>query len=219
MSAMSSTAMQLVVLMSLLLLLLAPVSGANDSNDSKQSNLRLRNLRLLLNEGEVPALLSHQDCLALPVNDAGGSFGGSGCGSNLYWWPSWPYDNAGFCASGTPPHTTLASAGTFCANTDGGATTLMNMENNAERCIITHWANTGGATSWYWTSINDLNEEGTYVDGNSNPVPSVYLNWATGEPDGADEDCVMFKNSEAYDVDCANGPEGQAVCVKDVPAN
>ena len=46
------------------------------------------NLRMLLTEEEVPATLFYSDCLALPVDDTGGSLGASNCGSNLLWWPS-----------------------------------------------------------------------------------------------------------------------------------
>lgn len=212
-SLQKTAALQLVVVASLLLLLLAPVSGANDT---KQPNLRLRNLRWLLNEAEVPALLSYQDCLALPVNDAGGSDGGNGCDPALYWWPSWPYGNSGFCASASSFFIGRDAASTHCGSS---SSELINMRNNAERCLITFWANNGASSTWYWTDINDRAAEGTYVDAVGNPVPSAYLNWAAGEPHGAGQNCVMFMNNEAYDVGCDNGPAGDAVCVQDVPAN
>ena len=214
--------MHLVLLASVVLVLvLAPATA-------KDTNLRTGNsLRMLLTEAnppEEPALLSFQDCLALPVNEAGGDWGVNGCGGLLHWFPSWPYNDNGHCASGLQmdsPSGTQALAHAKCADdTDGG--TLINMRNNAERCLVTYWVNSGTsgeATVWYWTAINDVAEEGTYVDADGNEVPSVYLNWATGEPDGADEDCVLFYGNEAYDWECDNFIPGNAVCVKDVPAN
>lgn len=180
---------------------------------------RLNNLRFLLNEGEVPTLLTYSECQALAIDDTGGSNGGNNCGANLWWWPTWPYDADGYCASGVGDHTSFAAADAQCTG-QSPTSSLINMRNNGERCIITFWVNKyNDGDKTYWTAVNDVVQEGTYVDGDGNPVHSQYLNWAAGEPTGADEDCVVFINDEAYDVNCATGTTGRAVCTKQAQAN
>ena len=49
-----------------------------------------------------------------------------------------------------------------------------------------------------------VNENGDYVDKDGNTVPSEYINWAAGEPNGGTaENCVVYVDNEASDVDCS----------------
>lgn len=177
------------------------------------------NLRMLLTEEEVPATLSYTDCLALPVDDSGGSLGANNCGSNLLWWPIWPCDADGYCVAGDVTRFTFSVANAKRAGYTP-TSSLINMRNNAERCIITLLVNKySNNDATYWTAINDVAEEGTYVDGDGSPVASEYLNWAAGEPTGAGEDCVVYTNNEAYDVDCGSGRVGRVVCTKEAQAS
>lgn len=197
----------LVVLVLVLALALAPASGAKQTS-----------LRSLLNEGqpnnEVPAVLSYADCLALGIDDTNGATGANGCG-NFFWFPGWAYGDNGHCVLAGAFHTTSAGADGEC-NANGAGSSLVRMCSNAERCLITYWVGKYNTNSiWYWSGVNDIDNEGVYIDGDSNPVPAAYLNWAPGEPTGAAEDCVMFMNNMAYDVSCINAPSGHSVCTKD----
>lgn len=60
-----------------------------------------------------------------------------------------------------------------------------------------------GDNNEFWTGITDDANEGTWVDMDGNVVPSEYITWAAGEPNGGTaENCVLFAGNKASDVDC-----------------
>lgn len=92
--------------------------------------------------------------------------------------------------------------------------------NNAERCAVTHWGSaiTAHAGYWFLTGITDAAAEGVWLGPDGEAIDPAYLNWATDEPDngngGTAENCVAYKDNEAYDVNCAAVPtERFAWCV------
>nr|XP_006132086.1 C-type lectin domain family 4 member G isoform X1 [Pelodiscus sinensis] len=66
----------------------------------------------------------------------------------------------------------------------------------------------------YWIGLHDINNEGTFIWVDNNPLS--YSNWNRGEPNdyGGGEDCVMmFRDGKWNDMPCAASEEGW-ICEK-----
>lgn len=73
--------------------------------------------------------------------------------------------------------------------------------------------------TWIWIGVNDMNEEGNFVNMLNETVN--YTNWASGEPNNAISlyyglrngcDCVMITSGKWYDTPCSLFPSHLALC-------
>lgn len=73
--------------------------------------------------------------------------------------------------------------------------------------------------TWIWIGVNDMNEEGNFVNMLNETVN--YTNWAPDEPNNAipfdfglwnDCDCVLIKSGKWYDTPCSLFPSYPALC-------
>lgn len=163
-----------------------------------------RQLARLLTEGGG-ALLTHDECLALPVFFSPSTNNAAGCGF-LPKWGGWPTAE-GNCQDGVRFDGTLSDAVTKCDGYVVGAK-LWAPANDAERCTMTHYAEGLSQSGHnFLTGITDAATEGVWLGPDGEDIDPVYLNWATGQPDGgAAENCLVYRNNEAYDMDCGAIP-------------
>lgn len=208
---------KLLLPLSMLLLLVLPMQLAAAAHPFYMrggKKGRAKRLARMLTESQTPTLCTLAECQTLiDVAKVQGPPTPE-CENTMFFWGPGAYPAPqGICTSIKGQlGGTFAAGETACTGDHSGGSAMWAPRTNTERCLMTVYEDLAPSSLWYLADITDTVFEGVYVDSSGAVIDDVYLNWAAGEPTGAGENCVAYKDNEAYDYVCGQMlVNGQAV--------